>query len=378
MREGRVSIIRYCCVLTPMLAFLWVESPDPQTDDPAPAAERQHNRQLLQKWKGDPEHSARLQRDLRAFWALPDAKRQQLRQLDAAFQQLDARARKRLWRVADRYVDWLERLPEDERHRIEETENLSERLDLIRTIRERQWIESLPRKVRDELMKVPPAERSRRVARLREEERLHRVAWRRPLRAADRLRQPSRLAELPVEAKEFVEKQLLPHLTPDERKRFEAAQGHWPEFADTVKELARKHPVLPPLPKPVVRYEQLPEKAKIEAGPKTSWEKREDNWSKLQSDEGKWPEWALTFHSLLEPQQRHHMPPLGASRPGEFPAKTREFIGKTLSQKATVSEWRELRSLEGKWPDYPLRLLRLAEKHHLEVPGMSLPIGSEW
>ncbi len=246
-------------------------------------------------------------------------------------------------------------------------------------IREREWIERLPKKIRDDLERLPAEEREAQVIQLREQERQQSVLWKRPLGAAEHPKQPTRPSELPADAKHFVEKQLLPHLTADEKRRYHQAEGHWPAFPQTVKELAKHHPVLPPLPhKAIVRFDDLPDKAKAEAGSKPSWERREETWQRLKRVEGKWPEWALTFHNLLSPPQRQRMPPLGASRPEELPAEVRAFIRKTLRPKISPQEWRALHALEGRWPEYPLHLLRLAEKHTLEVPGMSLPSSSEW
>ena len=366
-----MSISRYCLLLAPMLAFLAAATPSPET-----AADLERNRQLLQKWKAEPKHYARLRRDLHDFWELSDAKRGQLRQLDRALHQLEPQTRKRLWKVAERYLAWLERLPEDERRRIEETKDAQERLRLIRTIRERQWIERLPRKVQADLDKLPVDARSAEVARLRHQERQQRLLWKRPVNVP-RVRQPVRPADLSPDARRFIEKQLLPRLTPEEKRQYNSALGHWPNFPRTVKELAKHHPVLPPLPPPhkaIVRFEDLPDRAKVEAGSKPSWERREDVWKRLRQVEGQWPEWALLFHSLLSKSQRQRMPPLGASRPEDFPVNVRDFLKKPqLGQKVSKPEWRELRALQGKWPDYPLYLLRLAEKHKLEVPGMSLP-----
>ena len=42
----------------------------------------EQNRRLLERWRADPEHHARLLRDLRAFYALPRPRQQQLRLLD--------------------------------------------------------------------------------------------------------------------------------------------------------------------------------------------------------------------------------------------------------------------------------------------------------
>jgi hypothetical protein len=67
------------------------------------------------------------------------------------------------------------------------------------------------------------------------------------------------------------------------------------------------------------------------------------------------------------------MPPLGASRPGEFPREVGVFLRTKLEPKLTADEKQHLHAAEGKWPEYPKRLLQLAEKYKLGVPGMSLP-----
>jgi hypothetical protein len=93
----------------------------------------------------------------------------------------------------------------------------------------------------------------------------------------------------------------------------------------------------------------------------------------LQQLEGIWPEWAETFVSLLNQEQRKAMPALGASRPGEFPSAVGTFIENKLRPAVTQDEVKRLKAVEGKWPEYPRRLLDLARRHNLKVPGMSLP-----
>jgi len=184
MSEASVTFSRYCLALLPMMVFLVAATPGEETASDAALLEQ--NRQLLNKWKADPEHYARLQRDLRDFWALPASKRTQFRQLDRAFHQLDVKTQKRLWKAADRYVSWLERLPQAERQQIEETKDPQQRLQAIRTIREQQWIERLPRKVRENLDKMPPEARAAQIAQLHKEERQKRLLWSRPAGAKQR------------------------------------------------------------------------------------------------------------------------------------------------------------------------------------------------
>src|SRR5688572_22443826 len=42
-------------------------------------ADLERNRRLLDKWRADPEHYARLRRDLKAFYELPESRQQALR-----------------------------------------------------------------------------------------------------------------------------------------------------------------------------------------------------------------------------------------------------------------------------------------------------------
>src|SRR4051794_34812470 len=147
---------------------------------PDSADELQHNRRLLEKWRHDPEHHARLEEDLRAFWALPGWRQRRLRRLDRDPHETDPHTRKRLWGVLERYHAWLERLPESQQESIRAAPDAGERLRLVKEIRDRQWLASLPRAVRENLLKLPADQRAARVTLLRQEERRHREEWQRP------------------------------------------------------------------------------------------------------------------------------------------------------------------------------------------------------
>ena len=366
-----MSFPRYCWFFTPMLGLVMAAT---SAHEGAPeTGDLERNRQLLRKWKADPDHYARLQHDLHDYWALPEAKRQQLRQLDREFHELDDKTRKRLWKTAERYSAWLDRLSPDERRHIETAADWRERLSRIEEIREKRWIERAPRKVRDELLKLPPNERTIRVGQLRVQDRQRRKQWQRPLGVGPRPAKPlTRLSEFPSDVQEFVKKQLLPRLTAEELGQYHRAEGG-PNFRLVVKHLAERHPVLPPLHRPIARYEDLPQKAKGLAGAKNQWERRIETWKKLQQVEGVWPEWAEMFVNQLTPQQRKAMPPLGASHPRDFSPAVQTFIEATLKAKVKLGEFHKLKDAEGKWPEYPRHLLELAHKHNLPVPGMSLP-----
>ncbi|HEX4608086.1 MAG TPA: hypothetical protein VH092_07765, partial [Urbifossiella sp.] len=69
---------------------------------------------------------------------------------------------------------------------------------------------------------------------------------------------------------------------------------------------------------------------------------------------------------------------LGPARPGEFKPEVERFLPE-LRKKSTPAEWQQLADKEGRWPEYPAELLRLARAHDLSVPG-AMPPGppSQW
>ena len=131
----------------------------------------ERNRQRLAAWKADPEHYARLMRDLAAFYALPPQEQARLRRLDTRLNAGDEARRAKLWAALERYGDWLDRLPEETRRRVLDAPDARARLELIRDLREKEWIGRLPRKDRDELARLPEAARRKRIAEMRSQER---------------------------------------------------------------------------------------------------------------------------------------------------------------------------------------------------------------
>src|SRR5262249_29422514 len=136
----------------------------------SPTDDLEHNRTLLEKWRRDPEHYEMLRRNLLAFLALPEQARQRLRQLDQDLHDEDSTTSVRLQRVLERYADWLQRLPEAERQKIQHEADPQKRLQLIRTLRAQQWVQRLPKAIREELEKLPAEQQRVRVAELRQEE----------------------------------------------------------------------------------------------------------------------------------------------------------------------------------------------------------------
>ncbi len=109
------------------------------------------NWRLLRRWKEDPEHYARLQREWKAFHALPPERQERMRQLDRDLYAADAVTQQRLWGVLERYSTWLDQLPATDRGRIEAAGNPEQRLRLIQELRDKQWLAYLPAETRKAL-----------------------------------------------------------------------------------------------------------------------------------------------------------------------------------------------------------------------------------
>jgi hypothetical protein len=354
--------VRSLTLLALALAAMGAALPEPPpADDPLA-----RNQQLLDEWRTNPKHYARLQRDLERFWSLPREERDRLRTLDRELNEQDSATQKRLWGVLERYHAWLGRLPESDRKRIEAASS-EQRLAIIKEIREQQWVERLPELIRNELKAMPAGKRAERIVELKKEERQRiqeALKMHPPVRP--RKDKPTKLSEFPPEVQLFFREQLNPLLTSQERETLKRAEGQpWPTYARTLSEFAGRHPI--PLPGPVgpVRLSDLTGQMgkHLREGPRRD---------ALQKVEGKWPEFGMALRRLPR-YQEHPLPSrLTPSSPKDFSEPVQEFIT-LLEGKLSTEERDRLRAAENKWPDYPKLLLDLARKHKLDVPGMTLP-----
>jgi len=278
--------------------------------------ELDHNRRLLERYRADPEHYARLLQDLRAFKALPPARQEKMRQFDRALHEEDSETQTRLWEVLERYVAWVDRLPEADRKRLDDTTDPTEKLSAVRELRQQEWIDRLPEAERKDLLLMPALMQAKRVAVLHEEERKSRQEWvdwanavKTRSNPGSRPKRPARLTDFPESVQTFVTKRLP--LNEEEKERLTKAEGKWPRLANTILELSEKHPVLPPLPSgPIVRFIQLPPEAK---GYLSNKKKIREELNKTLD---KWPQFALAVNDLMK-QEKRALPPLGASRPAQ-------------------------------------------------------------
>src|SRR5258708_39217936 len=103
--------MRPCLRVLLMVAFAAAAPVLCYSEQPAPD-ETETNARLLERWRSDPEHYARLQADLRAFAQLPPERQERLRQLDPQLHETASITQKRPWSGMERYTAWDDHLSE--------------------------------------------------------------------------------------------------------------------------------------------------------------------------------------------------------------------------------------------------------------------------
>lgn len=328
----------------------------------------------------------------KAFKALPPARQQTIRELDKQLQAQDAPTRDRLIRVLEAYAIWLGRLPDGERAGVLAAPTPARRLDEIRSIRERQWLDALPTAQKSKLNGLSVNDKTTLIAQWKKDEAERREEWTLVRKHTDAI--VANLAPWPFETeamrKSVVDYMRVTFKTDDPKKcRFTASEfdrynlalaaaeksGGWAWWAygRETYNLTRKYESFL-LPEPAraemmyVDFNDLPrifDKLVERPGLK----------KKLAPHVGKWPDFPLEVHDELRMGKfgPGPLPPLGPARPSDFKEPVKTFWDKELSQKLTQSERGFLRLLENRWPEYPREFLRLARQHDLSVPGVTLP-----
>ncbi|MCS6866597.1 MAG: hypothetical protein RMJ56_08065 [Gemmataceae bacterium] len=315
----------------------------------------------------------------KSFRSLPLERQKAIIQLDAELHQRDAKERDRLLRVLEAYAAWLDRLPESERRGILAAATPGLRLGVVRDVRERHWLDSLPAAVRTnpELVKQ-----------WREEEAIRRDRWAFIRQHAEEFAANKSPWPFDTEAgkKEVLDyaKNVFKVDDPprcrlnaveleEYRSRLDVARREnlWAWFGLLVFELANQKPYLPEPENPKLLYtdfKDLPQSITFPLLAKKGLSTR------LRAASGKWPEYPLEVHRELSGLSKFgNIPPLGPARLADFKPAVREFAREQLFPKMSADEKRDLARWEGKWPEYPQRLLYYAHKYDLPVPGVTLP-----
>ncbi|HKI36740.1 MAG TPA: hypothetical protein VKA46_33100 [Gemmataceae bacterium] len=333
--------------------------------------EPEPSRRLPARWRDDPTEYRRLKDEWKAFHKLPRERQDRLRQIDEELNDEPPAVRARLWGVLDRYVVWLERLDEKDRREIESAPDPAKRLEIIKGLREREWVAHLPKTEREQIDQASPETRAKLIEQFRQKERHRRAEWQAALRLQDEVVPPRGQPDFWPDVQRYLNRSLRPTLPHTERDKLDrAARGPWPEYAQQITALADEYPIhLPPGERPgVINFKDLTE---CYTGGRPAKLRPRELGGQLGNLQGRWPQFALAIDRLVK-SKKIPAPdkPLGPCKPEEFLPAVQRFIEELRKDSAAA---KKLDETQGKWPDYPFAVMELAKEKKRKVPGTFLP-----
>lgn len=339
------------------------------------ASEAADRLRQLQAWKeNDPERYARLLRHEALFRSLDPEQQAKIRRLDEQLHAEPPEVRDRLLHVLGEYVSWLTRLPEADRQRILDARTTTERVQIVREIKERQWVETQPPARLNAWRTAAPAERPALVERWRQEDRqrAEELAEARRWEALGRIRLADNLPAWD-ELGAFINQHLMPMLSPEEKARLRPKEPEWRRnpmnWLATVAELSDRHPVLGLKPQYLSRKELPPEYRRVLDNPPSSVPPREARSaiSRLPA-EGKWPDYPVAVSQLVQSWVGPLPIQLGPASAREISPRVVRFV-----ESLPAEDQARLKAVEGRWPEYPLLLHTIARERKLVLPDLGLP-----
>lgn len=336
----------------------------------------------------NPDDPAYLRRQYAWFQSQPPARQQQLRKLHADFQALPADEQARLTKVMQAYNAWLAR-PDGDRQRVLDAPDAAARLEVVRELREKEWVRSLPVPYREEYARLDGEARRQKVQEWRAEEADRREEWDLAQKHWANTPLPQGLGTLRPQFDAFVG-HLRENLTEAERQKLDEARALADEhqqyvgYALLVVALADRHPVLPGKVGPK-DWASLPKEVKTYLGDHDVTVRKKDKLPLPDRDElkdvrkaqGRWPDFALELTKYCQKNGLKLPVPLGDCRKDQMPPEVIQFLDKPDPQVRKSDAWKAdlklLTEAEGKWPDYPRAIVELARKYKTTIPGWTLP-----
>jgi hypothetical protein len=326
------------------------------------------------KLRFDPDSRARLIRLYREFQDLPRDEQERIRQLDRSLHEEDSATQARLFRIMEAYTGWLTRLNAFDQARVLRATSNSDRLAVIREIRDRQWRERLPQAQALNLRSASPEQYTKLADDIRRQQLQRNQEW-----------QGARLAwdvetvfnRDPIdELRRFVNTRLRPMLTPAELRQLNDLENSLDvprlrmQWFFLVHELSGRHPVLSlnPLPRQLIEapkeYQQA--FAKINAQDQEAFRKR--------ATLGTTPQFAIELTEFLRTSGVAPKEQLGPCRSNDLPEMTRKVVESLMRKSELTRDEREsVRLAEGRWPDYMRAILQVARVHRVYLPEFSVP-----
>ena len=340
----------------------------------------------------DTDDTAYLRRQFHWYQSLPPQRQQQLRQLNEEFHQLDSEEQTRLTKVMQNYNIWISKLPEADRRRVLDASSGEQRLNVVAELKERDWLDSLPKATREELATLDGTARYQRMRELHAEEAEQRAKWEvAKLHWADVKNNKPLLPMFTVEGRALLEVfvgNLRQQLSDAERKSLDEARlavdehGNYLVYAMEIVRLSDLHPLLPCKEIGPKDYNSLPLETRmfLEKNDPLFRKKKgkEEELKTINRATGRWPEFAIEITKHAQKNNLTLPKPLGDCTKDRMPDDVVLFMNKTFEPMLKKLpggsvQLLALQKAEGKWPDYPRTLMEIAKQQKIPVPGWTLP-----
>lgn len=355
-----------------------------------------------------PPHSPSLSKDdrerlIEQFRGFTPARQQQLRTLHQKLSDPATGDRTELLRTLEGYAVWLARLPEADRKKVFDAAP-DKRAEVVRQVSEKRWRETLAQRQQEALKHSDgPEERLELALAFRAEEADRRQEWeiaqRQWQQAASGRERPKDWKPWPFDQPDAAKQvdeyirsafgvdpakgaavfrpkkgdkaEPLPQscrLTPQEAAElFECREAvahgeRWFSYGVLLLKLSERYPTLP---RPAGGKE-VRQRNDLPAG----YQMPKEDPSKRRLIVGKWPDFALEVWAT---NKEGKLPPLGPCKPDDFTPAVKEFATVALPPKLSQPEKERLKALEGKWPEYPREMMKLAREKNLPIAEVTLP-----
>ena len=325
------------------------------------------NKKALERIKRDPLRHDKLRQNYETWLKMDQAARNEIRSFDKQIHDPDPVKEARNIELVRRFHAWMSELPEPTRAEILLIENEDAKIAKIKSVMEKLWVERLPKGERELLAGLDADARKAELIRIKGEE------LQRHSNPESKKKKKFQIRDLSQESRDFVEK-LKAQLNTQDLERINKADYKKAAVFKIIGDLSENYPLLPKKvdkPEPPLRLENLPDD--VRGVLKSLRQMEKGRGSDVMKAEGKWPAFPLVVTRLMRTVQPDYNGNFGASTMEEFPSEAQAVILNSLFPIISQEEKAALDDAQGKWPDYPLLLRKIANDRFTYIPGLSLP-----
>lgn len=297
-----------------------------------------------------------------SFLASGKEKQSGLKKTEAGVAKSDAQEAARLIEVFQKFAEWYETLTPLEKDRLAKATYPDGRIAEIKKILTSQWMNRLPKSDLDSLLKLDEATRAIQIVKMKKDEQS---------RIAQSFDKKKKVGLYSEESQKFIA-QIKQQLSSEQLEKLGKVEGKKAAFVKMILDFAEDNPPLP-LNKQGTKYltmKDLPPEvlARLESL------KNVETFKPIEiiKIEKRWPAFARGVTEKIRKSDPAFNYEFGTCKLEDLPEETRVVVNE-LVQMLQEDEMVKLQSVQGKWPDYPLMIRDLARIHLVTVPGISIP-----